>query len=155
MSWEKGRDTVRSMISDGAIERVPASATQSQSLVAEAKRHLVSAELVADDDPSGAYALAYDGARKAFVAILATQGLRPTSSGGHLAVYDAIDAQFGASLGGVVRPYNRMRVRRNQIEYPSGSAPSMTAAEVRRDVEKVGNIIAMAEKLISTLDSFS
>ena len=37
-------------------------------------------------------------ARQACVALLAQQGLRPTTAGGHYAVEEAIRAQFGAGL---------------------------------------------------------
>lgn len=155
MSWDKGREAIETMITHETIERVLPSAAQSASLVAEARLHATSAELIVDHDPSGAYVLAYDAARKALLAILAIQGLRPTTSGGHVALYEVVDAQFGASLGGVVRPYNRMRVRRNQIEYPSGSAPAVTPDEVRRDLTKAEGIIDLADHLIATLDPFS
>jgi hypothetical protein len=50
-------------------------------------RHLTSAQEVCAHDPEGGYALLYDAARKALTAVLGNQGLRPTSAGGHLAVY--------------------------------------------------------------------
>jgi hypothetical protein len=37
----------------------------------------------------GAYALAYDAARKALVGLLEAHGLRPTAKGGHVVVLDA------------------------------------------------------------------
>ena len=63
-------------------------------MIATARRHIASATTNADSDPEGALALAYDAARKTGTALLAHQGLRPTSTGGHLAVVDAINAQF-------------------------------------------------------------
>lgn len=61
----------------------------------DAERHFRSAEAIADSDPSAAYAVMYDGARKALATILAQQGLRATSKGGHLAVQNAVEVQFG------------------------------------------------------------
>lgn len=46
-------------------------------------------------DPDSAFVLAYDSARYAGTALLAHQGLRPTTSGGHYAVEVALRAQFG------------------------------------------------------------
>jgi hypothetical protein len=42
--------------------------------------------------------LSYDAARQACVSLLAQQGLRPTTSGGHYAIEEVIRAQFGGSL---------------------------------------------------------
>jgi hypothetical protein len=58
-------------------------------------RHLISAEQLADDDPAGAFQMAYDASRTACSALLAAQGLRATSRGGHIAVRDVALAQFG------------------------------------------------------------
>jgi hypothetical protein len=46
------------------------------------------------------------------------QGLRVTTSGGHLAVTQAVQAQFGASMGKILRPIDRIRVTRHEAEYP-------------------------------------
>ena len=53
-------------------------------------------------------------ARQACVALLAQQGLRPTSAGGHYAIEEVIRAQFGSSL----RAFGGLRRRRNELEYP-------------------------------------
>jgi hypothetical protein len=68
--------------------------------------------------PLAGYALAYDAARKALTAILENQGLRPTTRGGHLAVYEAVRAQLEAPMGRLLRTFNRMRTRRHDAEYP-------------------------------------
>ena len=44
---------------------------------------------------TGAYQPPYDALRKAAAALLAVQGLRATSRGGHIAIQDAVRAQFG------------------------------------------------------------
>jgi hypothetical protein len=72
-------------------------------------------------DPYSAYVLAYDAARFACVALLAQQGLRATTSGGHYAVEQAVRAQFGDGF----RPAGILRRRRNELEYPH--LPSDTA----------------------------
>jgi hypothetical protein len=62
--------------------------------LASARRHVESARLTAAGNPEAVYSLGYDAARKAATALLANQGLRPTSVGGHLAVVEAMRAQF-------------------------------------------------------------
>ncbi|OUZ11930.1 hypothetical protein BHE97_03385 [Aeromicrobium sp. PE09-221] len=64
-----------------------------------------------------AYDSLYAAARKALAAVLAKQGLRATSQGGHLAAQHAIEAQLGR-LRHVVGAFNRMRITRHEADYP-------------------------------------
>jgi hypothetical protein len=52
---------------------------------------------------------------------LQAQGLRATTAGGHLAIQHAVQAQFGASMGAILRPVDRIRATRHEAEYPSQS----------------------------------
>lgn len=134
MSWNKGKDRIDELVKAGYLQRVPASKRQALALIADARRHLVSAETIAETDPQGAYSLAYDGARKAMAAVYEAQGLRATSFGGHVVLHDAAEAQFEPPLGHLFRPFNRMRVRRNQVEYVSAENPLVTTEEALRDI---------------------
>ena len=98
-------------------------------------------------DPEGAYVLAYDAVRKAATALLAQQGLRPTSTGGHIAVAEAMHAQFPDVPG--LRSLDRLRRRRNQAEYPdpAGYDP-ITQDEALDAVNVARQAIASAEKII-------
>jgi hypothetical protein len=58
-----------------------------------------------------------------------------------VAVYDAVRAQLDPPLGSTLRPFTRMRQRRNQAEYPSSTAPAVTATEVRDAQAAVEQII--------------
>ena len=53
--------------------------------------------------------------RKACAALLAAHGLRATSRGGHLAVQRAVIAMHDRAE--VLRPFDRVRRRRNEVEY--------------------------------------
>ena len=53
------------------------------------------------------------------MALLQAQGLRATTTGGHLAVQQAARAQFGASMGAILRPVDRIRTTGHEAEYPS------------------------------------
>jgi hypothetical protein len=151
MRWQQGRAALDTMIARGELERVPASRQHADLLLAQARRHLASADAIADSDPAGAYQLLYDAARKALAAVLENQGVRATSRGGHLAVRDAVSAQLDPPLGGVLRPFDRLRRRRNQVEYPSSEAPTVTAEEVDRDLPKVGQILDLADKVLDQM----
>jgi hypothetical protein len=95
VTWARGRARIEQLIADGDLEIVTASQTHAQRLLEEAQRHLRSAEQIAEDDATGAYQLAYDAARKACSALLAVQGLRATTKGGHIAIQDAVRDRSG------------------------------------------------------------
>jgi len=152
--WNQGRETVDALIERGAIEKVPASQESAEAELARARTHVVSARLLLDSDPEGAYTLAYDAARRALAAVLQNQGLRATSRGGHIAVYEAVFAQLDPPLGSVLRPFNRMRIRRNEVAYRSSETPSVTADDVTADVSKVEALIEVAEKTIPNMPRY-
>lgn len=152
--WNQGRETIDALIASGSIEHVPASREAAEAELGRARTHIASARLLLDSDPEGAYTLAYDGARRALAAVLQNQGLRATSRGGHIAIYDAVLAQLDPPLGSILRPFNRMRVRRNEVAYRSSEAPSVTAADVSADVSKVEALIGVAEKAIPNMPRY-
>ena len=86
------------MLADSQLQRVPASREHADRLILQARMHLVRRE-ISEGDPAGGYTLVYDAARKALTAVLENQGLRPTSSRGHLAVYEATRAQLDPPMG--------------------------------------------------------
>jgi hypothetical protein len=120
----------------------------------QANQHIHAAQAIESIDPTGAYQLLYDAARKALSAVLENQGLRATSRGGHIAVLDAVSAQLDPPLGGILRPFDRMRRRRNQAEYPSGDSPGFGADDVGRDLPKVQDIIDTAGKVLDQMSPF-
>jgi hypothetical protein len=108
MTWSPGRDQIQTLLAAGEPERVAPDDRVPQRLLADAGRHLAAAAAGLDaDDFAGAYQLAYDALRKSAAALLAVQGLRATSRGGHLAVQEAVTAQFGTT-GRVARSSPRM-----------------------------------------------
>jgi hypothetical protein len=151
MRWQQGRAALDDMVARGELERVPPSRDHADLLLTQARRHLASASVIADADPAGAYQLLYDAARKALAAVLENQGVRATSRGGHIAVRDAVSAQLDPPLGGALRPFDRLRRRRNQVEYPSASAPGVSAGEVQRDMPKVEQIIDIAGRVLDQM----
>ena len=114
--WNKGSEVIERLLDDRHLEEVPADAETVDRLIATARRHIESATTSAGSDPEGALALAYDAARKTATALLGHQGLRPTSAGGHIALVEAINAQFPGVEG--LKSIDRLRRRRNQAEYP-------------------------------------
>lgn len=86
--------------------------------------------------------------------MLENEGLRPKSFGGHLALYEAAWAQLDPPLGGVLRSFDRMRRRRNEVEYRSSSAPQVTAEEVRADIAKVVALLDLAVRVVPDMPPY-
>ncbi len=145
--WRKGEEQVTRLIEQQQLQRVVADPEIASALLASARRHVESARGTVDSDPEAAYTLAYDATRKSATALLAHQGLRPTTAGGHIAVVDVMRAQFPGVPGLI--SLDRLRRRRNQAEYPDpkGYDP-ITAAEANEVTEAAAKCISSAERLL-------
>jgi hypothetical protein len=75
-----------------------------------------------------------DALRKSSAALLAVQGLRATSRGGHVAIQDAVAAQFGNAVR-VFRSFGRIRRARNSFEYPDSDTAGPTTDDVRDAID--------------------
>ncbi len=147
MTWQPGRDKIADLLTDGELEEVTVDDQVIRRLLDDAERHLVTASAAkASGDLSGAYQLAYDAFRKSATSLLAVQGLRATSRGGHIAIQDAIAAQFGASVP-VFRSFGRIRRARNSFEYPSAETPGPSAD----DVDDAISVAARAREAAATI----
>lgn len=154
MRWEEGRAVVERLLADRELERVPSDLGGAKALLGSARRHLESARKIRDGDPEGAYATTYDAARKACAALLEAQGLRATSRGGHVALREAVVSQFGSLSGGeVLRSFDRLRRRRNDIEYPDGES-GIDLDELDEALVRATEIVECAWKLEPELPPF-
>lgn len=145
--WNKGSDVIDRLLDARHLERVPADVDTVAALITSARRHIASAAMTGSADPEGAFTLAYD-ARKTATALLAHQGLRPTSAGGHIVIVEAMNAQFPGVAG--LKSLDRLRRRRNQAEYPDPQQyDPVTADEVDDAIEAARACVSAAEKLIA------
>lgn len=154
MRWEQGRADIDALLAAGELERVAASREHADRLLAQAKAHSGAVAVIATVDPVGAYQLLYDAARKALCAVLENQGLRATSRGGHLVIYRAITAQLQPPTGQVLRPFDRMRRRRNEAEYPTVDSPVLVAGDVVRDLPKVEQLIELSGRVLDEMGPY-
>lgn len=145
--WPVGQAQVDAMLIRGEIEEVIASAEHAQLLLDQAGRHLVSAEPLVQADPPSALTLIYDGARKSLAAVLAKQGLRATSKGGHIAVQRAVEAQLGNQARAVIRAFGRLRRERNANEYPAVGHVPITGTEAQ-------DALGDAEQIVTAMRQF-
>jgi hypothetical protein len=149
MTWQPGRDKIADLVSDGELERVEPSDDTCGRLLQDAARHLDTAAVaLSGGDLAGAYQLAYDALRKSAASLLAVQGLRATSRGGHIAVQDAVLAQFGASVP-AFRSFARIRRARNTFEYPSATSPGPSVDDVN---DAVGSATTVYQAVQTILD---
>jgi hypothetical protein len=140
------------MLAEGRLERVPPSREQADLLIEQAEAHIKSARAIAATDPAGGYAMAYDAARKALLAVLENQGLRPTSVGGHhAALGQSVTAQLVPPLATTFRPFQRMRRRRNSLEYPSSTEQRVTTQDVLDDAAKAEGIVHACARVLDEM----
>lgn len=154
MSWQRGREEILGMLERRELTRVIADVDLAHRLVGSARRHLHSAEHIGEDDPELAYAAVRDAVRKAMAAMLQAQGLRATTNGGHLAVQHAIRAQFGESMGKLLRPVDRIRITRHAAEYP-GPDTWIDADAVHADLPAAQAVVDAAANAIDHLPVFA
>jgi len=148
--WSRGEAEIEQLIADQQLQQVIGGQANGAHLLQKASRTLETAGEIADQDPDSAYVLAYDAARYAGTAILAQQGLRPTTSGGHYVVEVALRAQFGDGF----RPFGAMRRRRNELEYPTGPSETTSQDEVQKAIRDTEGLLLAAQQLLPTLTIF-
>jgi len=148
--WRIGEAEVEALIASGELQKLTGEAANGHRLLEKAAVTLQTAMTATDRDPDSALVLAYDAARQALTALLAQQGLRPTTKGGHYAVERTVRAQFGHGF----RQFGALRRRRNELEYPERPGDDATVQEAADSVERAGAIIAAAEGLIGQLAIF-
>jgi HEPN domain len=143
MTWEPGRERIQQLIDEEELGVVSPDMSAAMRMLGDAERHLATAATAkSTGDLAGGYQLAYDALRKAAVSLLAAQGLRPTSRGGHVAVQEAVTAQFGSTVR-VLRSFGRIRRARNNFEYPSSETPGPSADDLE-DAVKVATEVRSA-----------
>lgn len=130
----------------GLIEKVEPDQAAASGWLDDAGRHLDAATMVANLDPSGAYALAYDAARKSVAAALLMSGHRVLSRpGSHQAL-----AQYAESIAiqadePALTRFDRLRRNRNRSEYGSRT---FGKAEVAEAIDTAKAIRAACASLI-------
>lgn len=150
MSWGTGSERIQELIDAGELGQVPPDSELARRMLADAKRHLATATAAeSTGDLSGAYQLAYDALRKSAASLLEAQGLRPTSRGGHIAVQDAVIAQFGSSVR-ALRSFSRLRRARNSFEYPSAETPGPSEDDVKDAIRVAREVNSAADKILES-----
>ncbi|MFZ0050105.1 MAG: HEPN domain-containing protein, partial [Streptosporangiaceae bacterium] len=141
---------IERLLAGGELQAVTGAAADGEQWLSKAHRTLTTAEAAADNDPDSAFTLAYDAARFACTALLAQQGLRATTRGGHYAIEVAVRSQFD----GTFDQFGGLRRQRNEIEYPMIVAAQLTSADARSAAALATELIEAAEQLWQHLGLF-
>ena len=148
--WSRGESEVSALLDAGDLQKLTGEAANGERLLEKAAVTLTTARSAIERDPDSAFVLAYDAASQALTGLLAHQGLRPTTKGGHYAVERAARAQFGPGF----RQFGALRRRRNELEYPERPDDDATSDEASEAVKNAQTIITAAAGLIEQLGLF-
>jgi hypothetical protein len=152
--WPKGERTVEFLVSRGRLESVeaPDLAVLANALIGRAALRLEATATAAlkNGDVDGAFAAAYDSYRMAAESLLACQGLRATGGdGSHMAVEDAVAAQFSAEIQAFAKPtFERLRRVRHTAQYFDPSAAPISAADAAWAIEKAAAALSGVRELL-------
>jgi len=148
--WSRGEADIEQMLAARELQRVTGAAAEGEPWLTKAAATITTAEQIASSNPNSAYTLAYDAARFACVGLLARQGLRPTTTGGHYAVQRAVLRQFGAMFD----PFAVLRRRRNELEYPEFPDETVEPQEATTAIASAKQIIEAAGAQLEHLGLF-
>lgn len=140
-------DIVDQMLANRRLERVEKNREHALAVVETSERHVRTAALLADtDDHAMAFTAAYDGARKALVAVLAAEGLRVRPVGG--AHRNTGIAAAGFVKDSALGEFEWMRQVRNATEYPDDDRPTATSQDVAEAIDAAIRIVDVCAEYV-------
>lgn len=152
---ERGKRTIAYLVKDGRLESITVEDTvaTAETLLGRARRRVETTAVaaLAGGDVDGAYVAAYDAYRMAAEALLAWQGMRATGGdGSHMAVEDAVSAQFAIDIPAFAKPtFERFRRTRHSAQYFDPEAAPITEADARWAIEKATAVLAGVRRLLT------
>ena len=104
--------------------------------------------LVNNNSLHGAFSVAYTYMRKSATLLLAVRQVRPTARGGHRVISDvlAFEPQLPKQL---VIDYEKLREKRNKVEYPSAFVEDVDVAFINRCIA-IGDLLLAAARSASS-----
>ncbi|MGB5937737.1 MAG: HEPN domain-containing protein [Ornithinimicrobium sp.] len=141
--WATGQQAVEELLAEGLVIRLVGADAGRRDLMARAHQLLTSAGVLVDSDPATAYLVAYDAAKHAAMALLAEQNLRVSGKNGHLVMQKVLLAQFH----GVFNDFDRLRRRRNDLDYPTTAEDFADNNEAHRAIETATKLVDNAEQI--------
>ena len=153
--WAKGEQTVQFLVDRNRLESFEADdlAALTEALIGRAvlRVETTATAALAGGDVDGAFVAAYDGYRMTAEALLARQALRATGGdGSHMAVEDAVSAQFGAEIPAFTKPtFERLRRSRHAAQYFDPSAAPLTESDATWAIGKAKEALSGVKALLA------
>ncbi len=137
------------MLASRQLERVAVNVEHARAVIVTALRHVETAKVLADTaDLAMAFTAAYDGTRKALMAVLAVNGLRARPVGGAHRNTGLAAAVLMPEASDAIAEFDWMRQVRNSTEYPEDARPEATRDDVRDAIQAGGVIVAACAAVI-------
>ncbi len=153
--WERGERTVQYLVDQGRLESFEAAGLDvvAELLIGRAvlRVDITARAALEGGDVDGAYVAAYDAYRMAAESLLARQGLRATGGdGSHIAVEDAVSAQFATNIPAFAKPtFERFRRTRHSAQYFDPDAAPITEADASWAIQKAAAAVSGARALLA------
>lgn len=153
--WKRGEQTVQYLVSRGRLETVEVEdlAASADALIARSALRVeaTAAAALQAGDVDGAYVAAYDAYRMAAESLLMRQGLRATGGdGSHMAVEDAVSAQFGTQIPAFIkRTFEQLRRTRHTAQYFDPTAAPITERDAVWAIGKAEAALSGAKALLA------
>jgi hypothetical protein len=154
--WSAGEKVIGFLIERGRLESVAVDVEDACSALLEraTKRLETARAAMTGEDWEGAFAqrLTYDLCRMRAEVLLLRQGLRATGGdGSHVAVEDAVSAQFSDGITGFSKVrFERMRQGRHASQYFDPSRLAKTDDDARWAVELAEAVLAATRELLES-----
>jgi hypothetical protein len=154
--WVKGERTIQYLVDRARLESFEAKGLDelADALIRRAALRVetTAAAALAGGDVDGAYVAAYDAYRMTAESLLARQGLRATGGdGSHMAVEDAIAAQFAADIPEFAKPtFERFRRTRHSAQYFDPDAAPLTELDAAWAIEKATAAVSRSRVLLAS-----
>ena len=117
ITFTKNKEYISKKVKQQLLTEVASKYLDAFNMLDTAARHLDAAQTIYESDLEGSYILLYDAARISMTSMLLLNGLRPTAHGGHVIVGEAVRAMIGEDGTKAFNRFDRLRNRRNKIEY--------------------------------------
>ena len=153
--WASGEQTVQFLVDRNRLESFEAEdlGSLAEALIGRAvlRVETTATAALAGGDVDGAFVAAYDGYRMTAEALLARQALRATGGdGSHMAVEDAVSAQFGATIPAFAKPtFERFRRARHAAQYFDPSAAPLTTPDAEWAIGKAKEVLLGVKALLA------
>jgi hypothetical protein len=152
----KGERTIQYLVDRARLESFEAMGLNelADALISRAALRVetTAAAALAGGDVDGAYVAAYDAYRMTAESLLARQGLRATGGdGSHMAVEDAVAAQFAADIPEFAKPtFERFRRTRHSAQYFDPDAAPLTELDAAWGIAKATAAVSRSRVLLAS-----